>query len=527
MGLLLEKKLSKELAKCIPSGPRVFLMSFTSKRFIDVAYRLKEKGVSIVYWTGGRSCFDAVAKERGDFPGTVFHNIYDATRAIPAPDMLHENFKPVSAELISQMLSCESQVLGMMNSIDQDNEISVIERKNIYYEYLRYWHGTLEMHKPDAVLFHDIPHLAHNFVVYHLAKLMGIQTVMCDTVKRLPDRVMFFEDFERYERIKNEYEKICGQNFTLKDLSPDLQVYYRNQTNPVFDATPAFKKQQFVTRVAQNLRLFPGIGVISRNIEQRSFFKTAFNYTKMLFNKKNALSLKGDFHRVLFQKIRYRKWNRIKNIFKKEYECLQTKVDYSQKFIYVPLHSQPERSTSAEGGIFSDQILLVHTLAAALPKDWFLYVKESSWQWTFPRTQVGRFRGYYEKMAEIKNVRLIPADTSTYELIAHCVAVASVTGTAGWEALLRGKPALVFGYTWYIHCDGAFEVRDVASCSDALAKIEKGYSPNSDLMIKFLGALDRISVRGYDNHNFNKNSFIPEESNVQIIADGFLKTLSK
>ena len=34
------------------------------------------------------------------------------------------------------------------------------------------------------------------------------------------------------------------------------------------------------------------------------------------------------------------------------------------------------------------------------------------------------------------------------KLIDKCKAVATITGTSGWEALIRGKPVLHFGYPW-------------------------------------------------------------------------------
>ena len=42
------------------------------------------------------------------------------------------------------------------------------------------------------------------------------------------------------------------------------------------------------------------------------------------------------------------------------------KVDLSGKYIYVPLHNQPEMSTSALGGKYRDQALVIETLARNL-----------------------------------------------------------------------------------------------------------------------------------------------------------------
>ena len=101
--------------------------------------------------------------------------------------------------------------------------------------------------------------------------------------------------------------------------------------------------------------------------------------------------------------------------------------------------------------MFVDQILMIETLAAALPEGWVLYVKEHPWQmWNNGLNYSScRYPGYYKKISRLKNTFLVPIEANTFDLIKNCQAVATVTGTAGWEAVLRLKPAIVFGYAWY------------------------------------------------------------------------------
>ena len=64
-------------------------------------------------------------------------------------------------------------------------------------------------------------------------------------------------------------------------------------------------------------------------------------------------------------KINYRNFYRLKKINKyadkyiQEYRRFQTKPEYGKKYIYFPLHYQPECNTSPVGGYFADQILAV------------------------------------------------------------------------------------------------------------------------------------------------------------------------
>jgi hypothetical protein len=46
-------------------------------------------------------------------------------------------------------------------------------------------------------------------------------------------------------------------------------------------------------------------------------------------------------------------------------------------------------------------------------------------------------------------VVLVSPSVSSRELIKKTLAVITVTGTAGWEAIVNDKPCVYFGYPWY------------------------------------------------------------------------------
>ena len=48
---------------------------------------------------------------------------------------------------------------------------------------------------------------------------------------------------------------------------------------------------------------------------------------------------------------------------------------------------------------------------------------------------------------------------NTISLIKGSVAVATITGTAGWEALFHGKPVIAFGLAWYRWAQGVTEFK--------------------------------------------------------------------
>lgn len=503
---------------------KVMLCSFSTKQLAEVALKLRSNSIDIVYWLYRKKVFDKICIDKTFFSNTIFHDGIDALQGKPAIGVDDSEFEPLGAEFINSMLACESQTLVMMNSADYTN-LPLSKKKHLYYEYLRYWRGVLTYYKPDAILFHDIPHLAHSFVIYHLAKQLNIKTVMYTDVKRIPDRLLFFDDFYSYKKLSNAYKDTQRRDVDFGDLSEDIRNYYIGQTNPEIDSSPIYRKSWYEKNVMRHFQILPNFSRVFKNIAKFTILKVSRAYLRMLFQKQRLTSLEDVYYSNFVYKKKGRAWHKIRQSFKKEYISLQSPIDLSRNFIYLPLHNQPERSTSSEGGVFVDQILMVRMLSVALPDDWVLYVKESPLQWVWPRAHLGRYKGYYQQIVEIPKTYLAPIETSTYDLIAHSKAVATVTGTAGWEAVLRSKPALIFGHPWYAYCHGVLRVSNFGECRDAMDKIRQGFKPDKQQVINFLAALDKVCDRGNDRRLRNKFTNISEQENIDNITHAYLKEL--
>jgi capsule polysaccharide export protein KpsC/LpsZ len=56
-------------------------------------------------------------------------------------------------------------------------------------------------------------------------------------------------------------------------------------------------------------------------------------------------------------------------------------------------------------------------------------------------------------------------------LIDNAVAVATVTGTAGWEAINRGTPAITFGSAWYRDAPGVYRIDTYSDLKESMESI--------------------------------------------------------
>lgn len=113
--------------------------------------------------------------------------------------------------------------------------------------------------------------------------------------------------------------------------------------------------------------------------------------------------------------------------------------DLPSCFIYFPLQVDPEASTMVTAPWHTDQLAVIEALAKAAPSHMQIVVKEHA-------PMLGRRpRGFYRQISRMPRVTLLVSDHSTFELIERAALTAVITGTAAWEALLLGKPALIVG----------------------------------------------------------------------------------
>ncbi len=167
-------------------------------------------------------------------------------------------------------------------------------------------------------------------------------------------------------------------------------------------------------------------------------------------------------------------------------EVLYGTFDRNRDYIYFPLHLQPEMSTDAMGGIYADQLRALEELCAAVPEGMVVCVKENPKQGIYMREP-----SFFDRLEAIPNVVYLPVSVPSFELTRHAAAVATITGSAGWEALISGKPAIVFGHAWYGSLPGAFQWQGPETLEAALA-----FTPDRDALAGAYGDLTQRMPKG-------------------------------
>ena len=431
-----------------------------------------------------------------------------------------QHLRPVDEALVEAMASCEAVFLHMMSRRERGGRpLSYSVRKRRYLQVLQYWNHILEENSIHLFLSYHIPHRDAAYVLYCLCRHKGIPILMFRHIYAVPDTLLLFEDLEEPapelpQRLKGIHDETAKQSEKSASLSEHFEQYYVSQTtekNPVPWSVQVNKKA-------------PG--------DVKRWWKMVVDIVYR--NPLNSLSRMCRYLRKLcsisyiMQMLRWGIALRRGSAFYRFYDRKAEHPNLDCRYIYIPLHLQPECSTCPMGGAFADQILMVQLLASSLPQDVLLYVKEHPLQQKKHPDATGRDQWFYKDLLSIPSVRLVPRDFSTFPLMERCAAVATVTGTAGFEALFREKPVLVFGHHFYQYAPGVFPIRSRTDCKQAMEEIfQKGVKPTLQEIRCFLSALGDVGITGYVDDFYEQVSSLSPEENAEKVGATLAKRLSE
>lgn len=464
------------------------------EEYIEIAENLQKNGNDILYWVCSA---ENEEKLRTRFPKTVFHNQQNAINAVLPRNFEEKDFSLPSKDLIEKFYKTESVVLNMMNK--HFDTTCTDERKHIYYRMLGYWFAVFKKYSPELMIVGGIPHSVYNYIAYDIANFLGIKVILFDGTL-IYGRTFMMNDLRLGSpKLRATIEKNKGRKVSLDELSSDVRAYYGVNNKAVADSTPSYVKVDRKKYTSLNLA-FLKLKIIWEAVRDFSIFTKAIVYFYKFF-KRNII---------------------------KEYRSVQTLPYFSKPFVYMALNYQPECTTSPQGDVFADLILAIETLSAALPEGWFIYAKEHPTQWLTKGINFSsyRYQGYYNRITKIKNVKLLPIETSNYELLDKSKAVASVTGTAAWEAVLREKPAIIFGYPWYQNCPMLLHVDSVDSCKEAFRKITQGFKISSGEVINFLKTLEESAIVGFIDSTLESKTKVTLKESAKNFSAAILEEIN-
>lgn len=398
--------------------------------------------------------------------------------------MSDKKLPALDAKLFEELRWCESLYYSMIDRLEVENlkNISYHQRKKYYENDLRCMLWILENYKIDVCVFSTIPHISFDFVLYGLCKFLGIKTVIGYFGIPIPGKsisTFFMSD------IFNPIPKLNNFNPTSnsKIQIPERMKHYYEHYGREKDSIKSFVYASDYIVEKNKLQSF--LELVRKKIKQRNFITS--------IRKKVTQHFVG---------------KRIDKYLNKY------QVDKAEgKYIYYPLHYQPECTSLPMGGAYYNQIHVIRLLSKCLPKGITLYVKPH------PRRNLLTNEDFYDQIRELDNVKLLSSKTNTYELIDNALAVVSLTGTAITEALIRGIPVMMFGYHFWKYAPNVFHCVSEDDCKNAINTICSGYKFNKEVFDEFLCELDKEFIDGSLYSVHLKLFSISMEDNIKNISD--------
>ena len=194
---------------------------------------------------------------------------------------------------------------------------------------------------------------------------------------------------------------------------------------------------------------------------------------------------------------------------------LNRKISYlsnpilENKYVYLPLHYQPECSSCPMGENYVSQDLIIHLLLKSIPSDVFIYIK--------PHVRNAE-NEFLNEFTNIYNLKIIDPSFNSRELICNSLCVATITGTSGFESLFHHKPVLMFGHYFYQAFHGVFKIDSSEDCINAIESIlNKNIIITDEDINNMLQYIDKNSIPGWVDNRYEKWSKLTEEENIENI----------
>ena len=413
----------------------------------------------------------------------------------------------------SKIYDMRFKIRGPLIGWDSKYSKSKIPEEFIDLNNNKIWDNGEEFKDIGIVFFPTNPHALPDLTLYFVAKYFGIKTIISH-VTYIGNYHVLRTGWETKLRLKKNLKKgnrkltgsiLKESNFTKILKSYNVESF--NQSN-----------ESRIRDFFHNIRCI--IGCIKLVCKSKLLNK------KINWGQSGLLSVKNP---SLLSVIKVHIENiHAKQKIKNKYKLLKCDPDLEKKYIYHPLHFQPESNTIPEANIFSDQLLIVSELSKNLPKEIEkVYVKEHPVQFRKKpynlETIWARNEYFYEEIVAFDNVVLIDPYFDSESLIRLSEAVATANGSSGWEALKINKPALLFGNPWYSACQNcgvySSEVNFMKEIERVIKLSEEERASN---LKQFLSDLDP--------YVFNSISTIrekiPEKEENQIIEEAAEKIIN-
>lgn len=403
----------------------------------------------------------------------------------------------------------DRDLTAYINSFHKYTHEDALKLLQVFFKYII---KTIEDFQPDYVMMDNVSTMPH-YILYQVAKKKNIPTLMLEYT-RISNRYIIVDGpFEGFNKVLNLFEEILKREYKSpfeREAIDLVEEYRRRQIKPEYLITAERSYKEFFSLRNQMRRIF-------RTFHYAREYYFGNYRDDYIFKNKNPL-------RASYEEIKKLLRKKLYNIY-----GFFEKPNYNEDFIFFPLHFDPELATTVMAPYYINQITVIEALAKSIPVTFKLYVKEH------PSMYPKGLRPiiFYERLRKIPNVKLIDPRVNSYELMKNCKGVVTITGTAGWEALMLRKPLITFGEPVYSKLSMVEKVNDIEKLPFLVKKMLDDHKHNEEELIAYVSALfelsfplDRSEILRATNRYLEKGTHVLRDNpELEKLTDKFAKEM--
>ena len=135
-----------------------------------------------------------------------------------------------------------------------------------------------------------------------------------------------------------------------------------------------------------------------------------------------------------------------------------------------------------------------------------------------------RSLNYYRKLKKLYNVQLLSPSVDSHQIIQSSDAVLTIVGTTAWETILYEKPVVAVGPLAYSFFDLIYNCRNVSDLPRLLSDAIRTFTPDRDLLLKFVWANLESAHHG-EWHDPLATPSVLKQENIDSIAGHIVKDI--
>ncbi|WP_031459678.1 capsular polysaccharide export protein, LipB/KpsS family [Chloroflexus sp. MS-G] len=437
--------------------------------YIHIAEHLSKKGIRTIFTSQYNRHAVELQRDKGIDILAIPHWIETHWHEIPDPIAAAR-----MAEKKYNLLSFK-QVYNGDRELFDCSENECIDRALHYFEA---WETIFDANLVDAVVSAIGGELIRT-TSYFAARRRGIKTLYLN----------FFPLPHRFVIVRTLDGNFLNLDLaSLPELSPSQEMEVQRLIDRLISEAPRFFSWQPPTIKAEYLSKF-----FSR--WYFALFTDKYAYPPRWVFRKTIYILRRIFNYILSQDL---------------YEQPQL----GERFLFFPLHDAEDFQLRVRAPHCQNQEFIVQLIAESLPIGFKLYTKEH------PNFLGGINISALRRIKRIPNVRLLPPSVSALDMISAAEAVITVNSTVGFEALVRGKPVITLGPSFYRGKGITFDVDNFYDLTRVI-KQAIGNRPDERLVRKFIHyAVQRTYLGEYTLRDFS-------EGNISQVAQAILEELDR